>query len=188
MPEIQSPDPGRKLQERYNLIGTTPAPFLSPELVPVVLVDDLTEEDPGIRFAAVGFQIAAAAGTPNQVALRNPIGSNVIIENILVSIGASNAISWQVFEAGGLLSIAIVPAWADRRIAGRPAGRVTGQSVATTATGIRLGQGFTPANTSTLIDLRTQKLNEDARVHFETVTLNFAAVYQLSWSERPVTV
>lgn len=45
MPDIQVADVGRKLRDRYRLTGPPPAPFLGPELVPVVLVDDLTGLD-----------------------------------------------------------------------------------------------------------------------------------------------
>ena len=45
MPEIQSADVGRKLQERYNLIGPPPSPFLAPDVTPVVIVDNLTGID-----------------------------------------------------------------------------------------------------------------------------------------------
>ncbi len=45
MPDIQGSDAARKLQLRYGLLGGSPSPFLSPELVPVVVVDDLTGFD-----------------------------------------------------------------------------------------------------------------------------------------------
>lgn len=99
MPEIQSSDPGRKLQERYDLTGGTPAPFLSPEIVPVVLVDDLTASDVLDRaFEREAFVWNTEGGgvAENSVCMFvNPVESGVLatVQRISVGVAADAVVS-----------------------------------------------------------------------------------------------
>ena len=83
MPEIQAAALGRKLQARYNLTGVTPVPSLSPELVAVTLVDDLTAQDtadPAFERPVGGFiAITPAAGDVARLHLSNPPNSGIIL-------------------------------------------------------------------------------------------------------------
>jgi len=125
VPEIQSPDPGRKLQEKYNLIGSTPAPFLSPELVPVVLIDDLTEQRPGPLFATAAAEVAGVAARNAQTRLSNPAGSGMIIADISLSYASTGTGRVEIYTGGPALTSTATPLFEDRRVAGSPAAVVT---------------------------------------------------------------
>lgn len=78
---IQVPDLSRKLVTRYGIREKAPAPTLSTEVVPVVLVDDLIGESdlvrPRIRPAS-GFQELTTAANSMVSGLVNPNGSRVV--------------------------------------------------------------------------------------------------------------
>lgn len=100
---IQVPDLTRKLVTRYGLREKAPAPTLSPEIVPVVLVDDLIAESdlirPRIRPCA-GFCQVNTAAAQGLVGLRNPSGSGVIIHLQYFVIGGTTGSAWRVHFTG----------------------------------------------------------------------------------------
>lgn len=125
MPEIQSPDPGRKLQERYNLTGGSPSPFLSPEIVPVTLVDDLTGFDVlEATFERPAFIWISHSGTvPNVPIIRfvNPTDSGVlaIVEKFTVSSSLGSVVTVQRF-ATTISGTSGARRWRDSRLSGQP--------------------------------------------------------------------
>lgn len=84
MGRVQTPAPTRKLQRRYQLIAAElGAVFLSPEIIPVAVIDDLTQIDPADgaferRATALGNN-APAAGEFAVTAMRNPPDSGTLI-------------------------------------------------------------------------------------------------------------
>ena len=183
MPDIQSPDPGRKLQDRYNLIGTTPAPFLSPELVPVVILDDLSEDAPGFLFAIASQSVTGAAATNSQTALTNPTGSGVLIENLEFRWGQEVAGVYSLFTAGPALSLGGAnESWQDTRRSGRPVGIVTlGVDVGAVTGGIARGRIL--ANTQGIISLPNYIMEPGERLHF-IQGLDSDLNFYWTWSER----
>lgn len=182
MPDIQSPDPGRKLQDRYNLIGTTPAPFLSPELVPVVLVDDLSEDAPGFLWAIAADTVTGVAALNSQTALTNPSGSGVLIENIAFRFGNEVISVWNLFTAGPALTSAAVEVWQDTRRSGSPAAVVTLGTDVGAVTG-PIARGRNNTDEPVLIDLPNYIMEPGERLHFLAGVDNDLNFYW-TWSER----
>ena len=102
MTDIQSPDPGRKVARRYNIVGPPPVLFLSPELVPVTIIDNLAEESPGVKWGIVGGDRAGVAAQFNQTRLANRLGSGVVLEQITLHVSSNTAQTWQIGTAGAL--------------------------------------------------------------------------------------
>lgn len=188
MPEIQSADPGRKLQERYNLVGASPAPFLSPELVPVVIIDDLTEEQPGLRFASCASFQSPDVGAQSQTALVNRNGANVLLENIKFQFGSgSGAGGWLMAGAGPALSVGLTEVWLDRRLPGTPSAVCT-KGVEVGVVSPDLARGTTLSNAMVVVDLEGIVLGNDQKLHFLLAGFNRQMEFYWRWTERPVTV
>jgi len=147
VPELQSPDPGRKLQERYGLIGSTPAPFLSPELVPVVIIDNLADIIPGEAWAISSINVSNVALETSISALTNPLGSGVIFTKIRLSIANPEGTTVFRVSQGAAAVTPTNSQWTDRRRAGAPVAAVTS------------GTALVPALSNVVItgDLRTQE-------------------------------
>lgn len=78
MPIIQRPDLVAKIRKKYELTGPDAISTISPEVVPVVLLEDLSREDPGIAVKYCwGFSISGATTNTAHVELYNPPGSGV---------------------------------------------------------------------------------------------------------------
>ncbi len=183
MPDIQSPDPGRKLQERYNLIGTTPAPFLSPELVPVVILDDLSESLPGTAFAFAGDNVAGVAAQFSQTSIENIAGSGILITEIrlyLTGVSAGVITAWQ---NGPTLGISQLGNWADRRNPGRPSARIGWSASAAPATSEQLVSTNLLANTMLFLDFTSQILQSGDKVHVVSEILNSQINAWWTWGE-----
>jgi len=106
MPDIQGSDVARKLMLRYGLVGASPSPFLSPELVPVVVVDDLTTFDvldPTFErpYQASALQ-AGAVALRALVVLSNPVGSGVLctLRQVVGCCNLASTINMQSAAAG----------------------------------------------------------------------------------------
>lgn len=185
MPDLQDPGPGRKLQRRYRLIGTTPSPFLSPELVPVVIVDDLSDEEPTTRFATAADAVGATVGEQGQTRLRNPTGSGMIIENIVLEISRAAAGQWEVFQGGPTLTTGATEFWQDQAIAGSPQAQVThGTDVGAVAE--RVARGNAGGTTQVTIPLLRFSLPPDTQLHFLGIGANIGLDYWWTWTERAI--
>lgn len=83
---IQRPDPGRKLQRAYGL-QRMPDAILSPEIVPVALVDDLSKSPAGTERGYIGrLDITPAVGETALHSFGMPDGSDqpLLLEAIQV--------------------------------------------------------------------------------------------------------
>ena len=134
MPEIHSPDPGRKLADRYKLVGPGPTPFLSPEIVPVAIVDDLTESDvfsTEFERTAVGLHtVTAVVAQFAAVDLNNPAGSNLlfIVEDIVFNGSGSQELRFGLLASSGDVATATRVQWRDGRVSGDPRGQLFGSN------------------------------------------------------------
>jgi len=183
VPDIQSPDPGRKLQDRYNLLGTTPAPFLSPELVPVVLVDDLTQESPGFLWALASDTIVGVGAALSQTRLTNPIGSGVLLENISIVYALETTGDGGIFVSGPALSASAVELWQDRRRSGNPTGRVTLGTDAG-ALGQELYRFRSLGNVMWVAELPEWKIAPGDLIHFAVTAADQDVAFTWKWTER----
>lgn len=93
MPVIQRPDLVAKVRRKYELTGPDAISTISPELVPVVLMEDLSEGDIGgaVKYCA-GYATSGVPTNTGHVQLWNPAGSNVnlYVKKIDVWLGSSN--------------------------------------------------------------------------------------------------
>lgn len=130
MAQVQSPDPTRKLQRRYNLVASElSSTFVSPEILPVALVDDLTQIDPADeafqrRATALGNNVPGA-GEFAVTALRNPPNSGVLLvtQSVLLRIptgGADTELRLDFSSADTVIDRA--GGFRDGRIDGTPVG------------------------------------------------------------------
>jgi len=98
VPDIQTPTPSEKLRTTYK-IRTPFGLFLAEDLIPVVLVDDLTGEvpaDTGYPRGAVGRMVVAGGGAGTQaqaiLAARPNRGLVWVVEKAIISAVAANVI------------------------------------------------------------------------------------------------
>lgn len=99
MPDIQTQDPARKLELAYNMVAPVDAPIVSPELIPVVIEDDISQIDPrsrSFRSAYYAHNTTPAVAVNHSVVIfSNPTGSNVDafmqLGRFQTSVGASFA-------------------------------------------------------------------------------------------------
>jgi len=183
VPELQSPDPGRKLQERYNLIGTTPAPFLSPELVPVVILDDLSQESPGVRFCTAGGALVGGVGENEQTKLSNGASSGVDITDIEIFFSSSANIIWELDRGGPALTSTLTSFFQDESVVGSPTAVVTlGVDVGAT-TGI-LMRGNAQNNMGVLVRLPNYVITPGFELFFICGTTNVSVRFFWTWGER----
>lgn len=138
MPDVQSPDAGRKLQLRYRLPRPATA-FLSPEIVPVVLVDDLTKLDAqDVAFERSYVRRGSQAGNVTNraiVELVNPpnSGINVFLKRLLFDVATASSV--RISEPADLISAGT--------LSGAPTdGRVVGAAASALRLGLTVGTGL----------------------------------------------
>ncbi len=142
MPDIQTTDVGRKLQRRYQLTGPPPTPFLGPELIPVVLVDDLT----GIDILEATFErpcwahisTGQVVGEAANHAIVNPVGSGVLatIESVVPDVESNATVLEFEFDTTVVANAFTLRGFRDSRVIGNPAcGMLADTAVATASTG-----------------------------------------------------
>lgn len=80
MPIIQRPDLVAKIRTAFDLGGPDAINTISPEVVPVVLLEDLvSRRDPSSSVLFAIGRTAATGANSNQVQLWNPVGSGIIV-------------------------------------------------------------------------------------------------------------
>jgi len=95
MPEIQVPEIVQKLRERFQLKGHASISTLAPEIVPVVITEDLLREGASEwREAMWSMDIAAVAAEYSYALLLNPAGSGVycMIDGIYARLSADGTV------------------------------------------------------------------------------------------------
>ena len=104
MPEIQNPEIVRNIEKRYGLKGYPGPGILSPEIVPVTLVDDLTDEFNVERHPYAGYATQLGAGGEyGTVQLYNQPSSGKIIEIDTVWVNVStNQGYWRFRVSNGV--------------------------------------------------------------------------------------
>lgn len=81
MPVIQRPDLVAKIRKKYELTGPDAISTISPELVPVVVLEDLAESDPGdARKFCTGYASTGVPVNTGHVELWNPADSGVNVK------------------------------------------------------------------------------------------------------------
>jgi hypothetical protein len=132
MPDSQNPEHVRKLIAEFQLKGTNLIPTVTGEIVPTVLVADLTAAARAEDRPAWQGVIRPAAGAPNQnnATLSNPVGSGVVavLEKIYVSTPAADEVELAL-DPGAIVLVAST--WRDLRIAGAPSLGAFGNTRAT---------------------------------------------------------
>jgi len=186
---IQVPDIARKLARRFGIDGPAPADTLAPEIVPVVLVEDLTapdEEDSGYERTCIGKQsVGALAANYSYVQLYNPSGSGVlvVVEAMILSVGGNSAISIRNYDTAAT-SLGTDLSFRDRRLSGAPAAQVRYvQSGANL--GDAVAQAFAVGNDQYLTPLDFL-LSPGKGLCTRPDTQNVQNITTLFWSERPL--
>ena len=131
MPDSQNPDHVRKIIAEFQLKGQNLIPTVTGEIVPTVLVADLTsEERPEDRWA-IGGVASGAAGAGNQtlIALANPAGSGVVLllERFWLHQPNADIVSAEVQIA---VTVGTPQVWRDTRLPGETTGVVTSFALA----------------------------------------------------------
>lgn len=183
MPEIQTPDPGRKLAERYNLLGGSITPFLSPELVPVVILDDLSEEAPGPRFAQAGGTSAGVVARFEGSRLQNSATSGVRMEQFRLSISSDTTTAFLLGEGGPGFAAGIVPQWQEQGFAGTPAAVIEIGDAASGATAV-IAAGTLLANVQVTLEMPNVILVPGTQLSLSLVTADVALRLHWQWAER----
>ena len=192
MPEIQTPDPGRKVQIRYSLTGPSTLPSLSPELVGVVLVDDLrrfsvrdaTFERP--CFLAHPPTLAGAGNMP-RISFSNPANSGILahVQGASFSPSAINSIIRMEFFVGALGTTTGTKRFRDgRMIQGLP---VCGTFEDTPVLAVKVGMGWivtgsglNPGEVAPLDEV----LSPGTGLVFTLESANSSLELHLWWTER----
>ena len=179
---------GQLFTKLFGIRGANPVPQLSPEIQPVLDINEPPIESRwlmDVRTAAAALALGpGGAGNNAGVQLVNPVNSGVLItiEHVML-ISAVNGIG-AVKNAGGAL-ITPPPAngvgFLDARIPGFPAGQFTGDNAQATAhwgTMVRFpGSGWWEPPV-TLSPGRMFEMAADAA--------NTAATFMIIWQERPI--
>lgn len=184
MPELQNPDPWLKLSAKYDLVRTASGLFLSPELVPVVIVDDLSEAQPVDRFATAGIQTAAVAAQQTVSNLINPANSNVLATRIKLAAWSDVTCPWDLFftAVSGALR---TRSWTDPRIPGLPAVAYQQGGVAAPGGLGQLAAGLVIAHTMIPLDLMDFVIPPGQGLFFVTKLQNILLATHWQWSEVP---
>ena len=174
MPEIQDASLARALARRYFIKGGY-TPVLAPEVVPVVLVDDISGYETSVGRSQPGIwttESAAVAGQFGHTSLAPLAGQVCRVTRILFAAGATGVYTVR-FGAPLTGGTPIAPLWTDRRLTGTPP--VDARFVANVA-----AQGTTVMNLRVLAnevrDLRVDYLLTNAQAlltHHATVNVAY---------------
>jgi len=122
-PLIQRPDVALKLKDRYGLTSM-PDSILAPEIVPVTIVDDLSEL--GVSRACAGrASIGAVAAEIPMCAITQPEPQDsditIIVRRMLIRASANIALVWgRITEPGYVFTNLITKQFLNQGVPGRP--------------------------------------------------------------------
>lgn len=133
MPDSQNPDHVRKIISEFQLKGQNLVPTVTGEIVPTVLVADLTAESRASdRLAWAGLIGAASgAGKQNVFVLENPAGTAVlaILEGLYLEGLVAGVFAIRLINA--VAGAGTDGQWRDGRLQGEPACKVVRSTPAT---------------------------------------------------------
>ncbi len=184
---IQVPEIARKIQRRFGTDGPAPTHTIAPEIVPVALVEDLTDttpEDTGFQRACFGYSGQSGAASNNShVQLFNPAGSGVMlhVEAALVSIGSAGNADLRYHDTE-LSTAGSNESFRDRRIGGRPVGRTSAQNNGS-ALGTSLATLALPGTESIQVPVDVL-LDEGQGILFLAASQNISVTCLWYWQER----
>jgi hypothetical protein len=187
---IQNATIQRRLMDRLQIKERGPVPTVSPEVQPVIIVDDVRtpENADDVRRCMSGLAPGAVAAQFSTAMIRNPIGSGVNLHFrwAVITNGAAASVDIQI---GTRANTAVTPStatYADRRVAG------TGRASVVTSNEV----GFPALNglaTTRLFDGTPARIDLDGVVippGTELVVVPFATNsafnVSLMYDERPV--
>ena len=187
MPDLQSPNPGLKLARLYNLVGGFFTPFLSPEIVPVVIVDDVSDQDPGKAFAAAGVAVSAVALQTSISTLLNPLNSGVNIIDISLMFATVASSQWALAR----LANDVTPGteqWQDRRRLGTPVGEHSSGTLLVAGIQDAILQGQILSSTPVHISLANHVLTPGTQLSLVIITINTTLLGGWTWAEQDESV
>lgn len=124
MPRIQDPRLSENLRRRFQIKGADWIDTLAPELVGVVLVDDMTGPELERYFIRGDGRGAVGVGTYNTWQIDNPAGSGKLVRVTAGMLTLADANGWRANFAQGDLSTTLADGFAlDRRDTAGPAAR-----------------------------------------------------------------
>lgn len=183
---IQRPDLTAKVRKAYEITGPDAIQTISPELVPVVILDDLSSKAP--TFGCIGYGTMGASATDyGHVQLYNPATSDlvVLVKKIEFHCGtAMNAGLCLHDSDGDLTSESTAKSYTDRTRSGSPVARLMYDAVSPTV-GTIIAQYW--ARQLEILRLEpniTLDPGQGVNIRGGTVNINVVAVYH--WDEIPV--
>lgn len=190
MAQIQRSDLVEKLRRAFSIITGSVGSTMSPELVGVVIVDDVTGADvisqAYPRSAVGGSQAAAAVGFNGKIGIENPVGSGVelFLEKVLVSFQTANgqfSIRRDLTPPAG--RNAAISAWKDRRNQGNPSA-ITWDENATASDGTEMLLQAGLVNTVIPIPLGITLPPTGETVFVQVQATNATIIATFYWNER----
>jgi len=185
VPIIQRPDLVAKIRKAYDLAGPDAIATISPELVPVVVVDELERDgDPYKR--CIGFrEQTAVAGQYGEVCLFNPADSGVDleVEEIRAHGGGTDYPHLAVYNAQ--LAGAGTRANRNTGLPGEPSATVAGATAAVPAGASIAKFGFT-TNGNLLVLNPRYRVPPGEGIGIKANTVNLLYIVSFWWSEIPV--
>lgn len=187
---LQDNTPSDKIKAAYGIKESSLLPTISPELVPVVIVDDLSELTQERLCVAQDVRAAAGAGNVNTWRLANPAASAVIVTITSIQLhtdGVNQAFRWNTSDVAALPTT-LTPQFIDLRVPGFPVAvwSFTATAVAIVASsGYRTGQINQLTLTESLPSLVTLTPGDQLTIQQEAA--NSAAGVAFFWKERDLT-
>jgi hypothetical protein len=189
MPDSQNPEHVQKLIREFQLKGANLVPTVTAEIVPTVLVADLTAVGPQSQdrlcFGGV-LAAASGAGNQNRLAIQNPSGSDtlVVVEAVWFEGAAAD---WVVPIARAFTFVASgFKGFRDSRLTGSPVGETARGTQAAAVLGAPPIQvQITGTDTTRLIPWQ-HALAPNTALEFTQQNQNTAINFGVLWRERPL--
>jgi len=188
VPEISTPELSSALRRRFEIVGEGVIDTLSPEIVGVVILDDLATAEP-FRRAIGGTSQSNVAGQYSQIQLRNPVGSGTVLlveQIVMAQTAVAITVYLSVLEQSNFGTV-VTPAWADTRLLGRPTGQLGRQASAALLSNLVVGSPFmvrrVPGDNAYLTGVGITLMPGWAAM-LETSAVNEPLIGSFIWSER----
>ncbi len=184
MPELQVAGPSQKLR-RWGDLGPVFSFSVPREIVPVVIVDDLSSHTPPRPCA--GFDTSAATvAQQSQMGLVNPAGSGVIVvlNRVTLRPGTNNDFISILLNSAfpGQLGVGAA-GFVDQRITGRPASEIAIGAAVLSLTGLIVAQMRLPLAAETSEWELGFTIGPGTGIFFQNSTLNSLLSVGMFWTE-----